>query len=519
MSGIAVIYGKSQGMLVQKMLLALKHRGLDGSDMLRIGDTTIGHSHLTILHKSGSRQPMTNERGDLAIAFDGEIYNHQELRRALAKRRCFKTATDAELLLHAYAEEGADILNKLDGRFALALSGPEGLLLARDPLGIRPLYYGQRHGQLMAASELKAFPAMDDLCMLPAGHALQTGAGPWRFAPPFPPEPMLTRLPLDEICTSIRRLLEQAVAKRLLSDAPLGVYLSGGLDSSLVAALIRPHKPQLHSFTAGMRGAPDLTAARNVARLLGTKHHELLYSAADVRRALPEVIRRLESFDAPLVRSAVPMYFVSKLAAQHVRVALCGEGADELFAGYAYLAKLNGGRALKRELAKITTRLQDTSLQRVDRMSMAHGLVTRVPFLDQALVRYTARLPVELLMPHPKRPEKWLLRKACQGLLPPAILQRKKMKFSEGAGSHAVGADWAEKTISRRSFEREREPEPGVVLRSPEELLYYRFWREAMSPHISARLVGRTLDSTAARTPKLSRRPKKPANAARGPAR
>jgi asparagine synthase (glutamine-hydrolysing) len=283
-----------------------------------------------------------------------------------------------------------------------------------------------------------------------------------------------------------------------MGDVPVGVYLSGGLDSSLVAAMMRPHTVELHSFTAGMKGAPDLEAAREVAHFLGTEHHELIYTAKEVKRAVPEVVRQIESFDAPLVRSAVPMHFVSKLVAQHVKVVLSGEGADELFAGYAYLAGLDGGMRLKQELADITLRLQDTNLQRADRVSMAHGLEARVPFLDSSLVRYVSRLPPEFLAPRVDRQEKWLLREACRGLLPSTILERKKMKFSEGAGSANVMADIMRNIESQMEFEENREVEPGVTLRSPEELHYYRIWRKAIGPHISAGMVGRTLDASAA---------------------
>jgi asparagine synthase (glutamine-hydrolysing) len=268
--------------------------------------------------------------------------------------------------------------------------------------------------------------------------------------------------------------------------------------------MMRPHTVKLHSFTAGMEGSPDLEAARVVADYLGTDHHELVYTAEEVCAALPDVIASLESFDAPLVRSAVPMYFVSKLAARHVKVVLSGEGADELFAGYAYLSRLDGSTGLKEELAQITIRLQDTNLQRADRVSMAHGLEARVPFLDMDLVRYASRLPVSLLRPTPQRPEKWLLREACRGLLPPEVEQRKKMKFSVGAGSADVVAEHVRGLVSSAVFERERTVEPGLVLRSPEELHYYRIWRDTLGPHLAAGRVGRTRDRSAGTAPRAA---------------
>lgn len=494
MCGIVAIHGKPDAGLALDMLGRIKHRGPDGAGVFDIGRVTLGHVRLAILDIAGGQQPMANERGDLLVAFNGEIYNHLELRREIEGRHVFKTRSDTEVLLHLYEEEGEDMLAKLDGMFAIALAGPHGLLLARDPLGIKPLYYGWRGDQFLAASELKAFPPMDEIKMLPAGHAMLVGSAPWRFAPPYPPEQSIITPSLPEILQEIRRRLEQAVHKRLMGDVPVGVYLSGGLDSSLIAALMRPHTVALHSFTAGMKGAPDLLAAREVARFLGTEHHELIYTAEDVKAAVPEVVRHIESFDAPLVRSAVPMHFVSKLVAEHVKVVLSGEGADELFAGYAYLSGLGGGARLRRELTDITLRLQDTNLQRADRVSMAHGLEARVPFLDRNLVRYVSRLPAGFLEPRIDRPEKWLLREACRGLLPPSLLNRKKMKFSEGAGSSEVMADIVESLVTPAEFREKRKVEDGLVLRSPEEVHYYHIWRQAMGPHISARMVGRTRD-------------------------
>jgi asparagine synthase (glutamine-hydrolysing) len=497
MCGIVADFGGANEALVHTMMDSIKHRGPDGSGLAHVGNTILGHVRLAILDIAGGSQPMTNESGDLAIAFNGEIYNHLNLRRTLNDLHHFKTRSDTEVLLHLYEECGEDLLDQLDGMFAFAMAGPNGMLLARDPLGIKPLYYGRKGSTFLAASELKAFPPMDEIHMLEAGNAMFASGKTWRFARPFPPFAPLITTPLPDVLYEIRRRLESAVLKRLMGDVPVGVYLSGGLDSSLVAALMRPHSVHLHSFTAGMEGAPDIKAARQIAKYLGTEHHELIYTIEDIQKALPEVIWHLESFDAPLIRSALPMYFVSRIAARHVKVVLSGEGADELFAGYSYLARIGNGRRLKKELANITVRLQDTNLQRADRMSMAHGLEARVPFLDLDLVRYVSRLPIELIEPRVNRPEKWLLRQACRGILPPEILERKKMKFSAGAGSANVVAELVKTSIDRETYEAERMVMPGLELRSPEELYYYRTWRDVMGAHITPDMIGRTLDRSA----------------------
>lgn len=498
MCGLVAMYGEPDEQLMRRMMESIRHRGPDGDGVLRVGPALLGHVRLAILDLAGGTQPMMNERGDLAVSFNGEIYNHLALRRDIEDHHVFKTRSDTEVLLHLYEEMGEDMLSRLDGMFAFALAGPRGMLLARDPIGIKPLYYGRKGKTFIAASELKAFPEMDELQALPAGHAVIAGGEPWRFSPAYPPRPVLSEMPLPDVLTEIRRRLERAVLKRLMSDVPVGVYLSGGLDSSLVTAMMRPHTVELLSFTAGIKDAPDLAVAKSVAEYFGTQHYELLYTEEDVEQALPEVIRYLESFDAPLVRSAIPMYFLSQLARRHVKVVLTGEGADELFAGYAYLDKFERAEDLDVELVRIIERLQDTNLQRADRVTMRHGIEARVPFLDMDLVRFIARLPVSLKKPQADRPEKWLLREACKGILPFSVLHRRKLKFSEGAGSSEVMARRIRERISPDEFEREKRIGPGLVLRSPEELHYYRIWRDVMGIEVPASLVGRTCDNDAA---------------------
>lgn len=498
MCGFAVVYGAQDDALLQGMLSRIKHRGPDGQGEMRLGEAALGHVRLAIVDVASGAQPMTNERRDLAITFNGEIYNHLELRRPLEGRHQFRTRSDTEVLLHLYEEQAEDMLSELDGMFALALAGPQGLMLARDRMGIKPLYYGVKGSLLLAASEIKAFPPMDELHALPPGHFLYAGGAPAPFARTCPATLPVTALPVEETLPELRRRLQRAVEKRLMGDVPVGVYLSGGLDSSLVAAMMRPHCVRLHSFTAGMEGAPDLAAARAVAEYLDLEHHELLYTEQDVRVALPEVIRYLESFDAPLVRSAIPMYFVSRLASKYVKVVLTGEGADELFAGYAYLAGLGGGESLRNELINIIMRLENTNLQRADRMTMVHGIEGRVPFLDRDLVSFVMRLPTDLIEPRPERPAKWLLREACKGVLPAPILSREKLKFSEGAGSSDVIAKWLRNEMGPAEFNQAREQAAQQGFRSPEELYYYGIWRKQMGVDVPPDLVGRTSDLTAA---------------------
>ena len=291
---------------------------------------------------------------------------------------------------------------------------------------------------------------------------------------------------------AIRATLEGAVRKRLMADVPLGISLSGGLDSSIVAYLAREDVERLDTFAVGMEGSADLAAARVVARRLGTRHHEYVYTEQEVREVLPEVIYALESCDVALVRSAVPNSFLARLAADHVKVILTGEGADELYAGYAYLRGLDDPAALHQELRHITGALHNTNLQRADRLAMAFGLEARVPFLDVESVALAFHLPAAWKRCSEQRPEKALLRAAFADCLPEAILTRPKQKYAAGAGSADAIARLAEDAISDEEFALTREQlEARWNYRLPnKEALYYydilreHYWDEWILPEI-----------------------------------
>jgi asparagine synthase (glutamine-hydrolysing) len=226
------------------------------------------------------------------------------------------------------------------------------------------------------------------------------------------------------------------VVKRLRSDVPLGAFLSGGLDSSIIAALVRRHVDELHTFAVGLQGSPDLEAARTVATHLDTIHHEYIIDPDEIPGLLPQILYHLESFDQDLVRSAIPCYFVSRLAAEHVKVVLTGEGADELFAGYRYYRGYQQPEQLHRELRRSIACMHNINLQRVDRMTMAHGLEARVPFLDTTMIDLAMTIDPHLKIHRSegRRIEKWILRKAFEDLLPTEIVWRGKEQFDEGSG-------------------------------------------------------------------------------------
>lgn len=486
MCGIAGVYFHPDQTQLELMLAELRHRGPDDEGIFVSENAAFGHTRLSIVDIAGGRQPIVSDDGVRCIVFNGEIYNHQALRRELGGS--FRTRTDTEVILRLYEQEGPECVARLDGMFAFAILDGDSLFLARDPLGIKPLYYGTEGSRLYFASEAKALLGRaGDVREFPPGTWLHSRLGQRRyFDLPKPGEPTMSA-PRGTLADT----LEAAVVKRLMGDVPVGCFLSGGLDSSLIAALMRRHVKELHTFAVGVPGSADLEHARQVAEHLGTYHHECLVTPEEMLEHLPRIIRHLESFDAALVRSAIPNYFVSGLARQHVKVVLSGEGADELFAGYDYLKQFPVGLPLEHELHGITDALHNTNLQRVDRMTMAHGLEGRVPFLDAALVRLAFSMPPEQKLHGPEPVVKWALRRAFEGLLPESVLWRRKEKFSRGCGTADVVAGVADNTISATEFEQERSISPWSTLQSKEELLYYRMFKGCFGSSLDA-LVGRS---------------------------
>ncbi|MCI2429834.1 asparagine synthase (glutamine-hydrolyzing) [Candidatus Acetothermia bacterium] len=501
---------------IEAMLERLRHRGPDDHGVWRSGHTALGHTRLSIIDVPGGRQPIANEDGSIQIVYNGEIYNFPTLRSQLAHRHQLRTRTDTEVIVHCYEDYGPDCVKLFDGMFAFALVDGDDFFLARDPLGVKPLYYALVDGRFYFASEIKALlPIATEIVEFPPGHWFHSKLG-WKqyfdleaLTPPCGhPSPVLTdgrgaggEGEVSWIAT-VRDALITSVEKRLIADVSVGVFLSGGLDSSLIAALMKRRNSTLHSFSVGTTKGQDPKYAKSVAEYLGTVHHEYIYTEAEMLQILPSVIYHLESFDFALVRSAIANYFVARLAKDFVKVVLVGEGSDELFGGYHYLKTIVGEDALRRELVAITSRLHNSNLQRVDRMTMAHGIEGREPYLDLSLVQVALAMPLRNLTPGPfpkgkgspppslgeglgersglkqrDGVEKWILRKAFESLLPEDVLWREKEKFSRGAGSALVFEEIAEREISDREFDRVRHLSNGLTLRCKEELYYYRIGR------------------------------------------
>lgn len=300
-------------------------------------------------------------------------------------------------------------------------------------------------------------------------------------------------------CDEIRKTLEVAVTKRLMSDVPLGAFLSGGLDSSIIAAIARSHMDELHTFSVGIEGSSDLLAARAVAGHIGSIHHEYVFTPDEIMRQLPEIIFYLESFDQDLVRSAVPCFYVSQLASRYVKVILTGEGADELFGGYSYYKTFNDTMPLHEELYRSVASLHNINLQRVDRLTMAHSIEGRVPFLDVEMIELAQRIPAHLKLrknSHGNIVEKWILRKAFEDLLPADITWRIKEQFDEGSGTVDALSSIGNYFMDSATAEKYRRKHPQDSIRSTEESVYHKLLCEAYAdPSPVLANVGRWQDN------------------------
>lgn len=479
MCGIAGVFQQQANQTVKTMVENILHRGPDGQGVMDIPNGTLGHTRLAILDVEGGHQPM--EYQDTSIAFNGEIYNYRELKRRHLPSLHVKTHSDTEVLIHLYRKFGPGCVRLLDGMFAFAIQHNGEILLARDPLGIKPLYYGTSKDEkhFFFASEIKALVGqVESIKEFPAGHWYHSRRGWQRY---YQLEETIRPFEgtEDEALPAIQSTLREAVYKRLLADVPVGVSLSGGLDSSIVTTLAREESEQLHSFAVGVQGSPDLAAARQMSKYLDTIHHEYIYTTQDMVEALPDVLYHLESFDPALVRSAIPNYFLAKLASAHVKVILTGEGADEVFAGYDYLARYETPDELQNEMIYITNALHNTNLQRADRMSMAFGLEARVPFLDVESVSLAMGIPADWKL-HNGRASKALLRQSFSEELPQEIVNRPKAKFSKGAGSSQLILQQAIEEISDQEFSSERQrlkEDWDYNLQNKEALYYYRVLR------------------------------------------
>ncbi|PBS12157.1 asparagine synthase B [Lysobacteraceae bacterium NML93-0792] len=441
-----------------------RHRGPDWSGVYVDDRAILVHERLAIVDPAGGSQPLLSDDGALVLAVNGEIYNHQAIKRELRAPYAFQTASDCEVVNALYREHETDgsgpsaFLERLNGIFAFALWDRDSgrAIIARDPIGVVPLYWGHdREGRLRVASEMKALvDTCADVAQFPPGHWYDSATGvltqyykrPWRDFDAVEG--------VDVSLDDLREAFETAVHRQLMTDVPYGVLLSGGLDSSLVAAVAARYArhrvedgdrseawwPRLHSFAIGLEGSPDLAAAAIAAESLGTVHHGFEYTFEEGLDAIPDVIRHVETFDVTTIRASTPMFLLARrIKAMGVKMVLSGEGSDEIFGGYLYFHKAPDARQFHEELVRKLDALHTYDSLRANKSMMAWGVEPRVPFLDREFLDVAMRFDAAHKMIHRgsdgyQRMEKGVLRAAFDGHLPDEILWRQKEQFSDGVG-------------------------------------------------------------------------------------
>ena len=499
----------------------LRHRGPDWSGIYSSDQAILVHERLAIVDPTSGKQPLISPSGNLVLAANGEIYNHRELRAPYESSYQFKTQSDCEVILALYENEGPSFVEKLNGIFAFAIFDESNneFFIARDHMGIIPLYMGwDGDGTFYVASELKALEGVcSKIELFPPGHYFHSGdSEPTAWFTPDWKE-------FDNVknnMTSIEDLhdaLSAAVHRQLMSDVPYGVLLSGGLDSSITSALAKKYAahrvetddqqaawwPQLHSFSVGLEGSPDLAAAQEVAKHIGTIHHEIKFTIQEGLDAIREVIYHLETYDITTVRASTPMYLMARaIKALGIKMVLSGEGADELFGGYLYFHKAPNEKEFHEETVRKLEKLHQYDCLRANKSLAAWGIEGRVPFLDKEFIEVAMRLNPKDKMITSDRMEKWVLRKAFENYLPESVAWRQKEQFSDGVGYSWIDTlkELVESEVNDEQMENAHYRFPVQTPQNKEEF-YYRTIFESHFPSEAAALSVPSVPSVACSTP------------------
>ena len=439
-----------------EMSKKIRHRGPDWSGIFSNEKAILAHERLAIVDPSSGKQPLVSEDKKLILAANGEIYNHRELRKQFEGVYNFQTASNCEVILALYKEKRETFLDELNGIFGFALYDVEKdtYFIARDHMGIIPLYIGwDEKGTFYVASELKA---LEGICtkieLFPPGHYVSSKDGIYKK---WYSRDWMEFDAVKENESSIDKIhdaLEAAVHRQLMSDVPYGVLLSGGLDSSIISAITKKYAtkriesddtqaawwPQLHSFSVGLDGSPDLIAAQKVADHIGTIHHEIKFTIQEGLDAIKDVIYKLETYDITTIRASTPMYLMARvIKSMGVKMMLSGEGADELFGGYLYFHKAPNAEEFHKETVRKLDKLHMYDCLKANKSLAAWGIEGRVPFLDKEFMDVAMQIKPKDKMINGERMEKWVLRKAFEKYLPESVAWRQKEQFSDG-----VGYDW-----------------------------------------------------------------------------
>jgi len=488
----------------------IRHRGPDWSGIYCGGSAILAHERLSIVDPESGGQPLFSPDRKQILAVNGEIYNHQEIRRRYAGKYEFQTGSDCEVILALYREKGIRFLEELSGIFAFVLYDEERneFLIARDPIGVIPLYIGfNSDGKVFVASELKALEGQCERYepFLP-GHYYYSGEGQqtryyrrdWFNYAAVKDNPASVE--------AIRDALEDAVKRQLMSDVPYGVLLSGGLDSSVISAIAEKYSemriednsqtkaywPRLHSFAVGLKGAPDLAKAKLVADHIGTVHHEINYSIQEGLDAIRDVIYFIETYDVTTVRASTPMYLLARvIKSMGIKMVLSGEGADEIFGGYLYFHKAPSARDFHEETVRKLSKLYLYDCLRANKSLSAWGVEGRVPFLDKEFLDVAMRTNPEAKMCPGSTMEKRIVREAFADMLPEAVAWRQKEQFSDGVGYSWIDTlkQLTSEAVSDEQMAHAAERFPINPPRNKEEYYYRSIFAEHFPSDSAARSV------------------------------
>ncbi len=436
-----------------EMSKKIRHRGPDWSGIFSNDNAILSHERLAIVDPKSGKQPLFSQNNNIVLAANGEIYNHLSLKKQFDGNYDFKTKSDCEVILALYEKYGSEFLNQLNGIFAFSIYDIKNdkYFIARDHIGIIPLYMGwDEHGTFYIASELKA---LEDYCtkieIFPPGHYLSSENDKlikW-YNNEWINYSSVSNNKLE--IKELKESLESAVHRQLMSDVPYGVLLSGGLDSSIIAAIAKKYAkkriesgdisdawwPKLHSFSVGLEGSPDLEAARLVANHIDSIHHEIIFTIQEGIDAINDVIYNLETYDVTTVRASTPMYLMARvIKSMGVKMVLSGEGADEIFGGYLYFHKAPSAKDFHDENVRKLGKLHLYDCLRANKSLAAWGVEGRVPFLDKEFIDVAMRINPKYKMIDSEHMEKWILREAFKDYLPEEIVWRQKEQFSDGVG-------------------------------------------------------------------------------------
>jgi len=506
---------------ILEMSKSIRHRGPDWSGIFSNENALMGHERLAIVDPTSGNQPLYSEDGRYVLAANGEIYNHAELKKQFEGKYNFQTASDCEVILALYQEKGPAFVDDLNGIFGFALydTQEDRYFVARDHMGIIPLYMGyDANGTFYVASELKA---LEGVCtkieLFPPGHYLSSeDKAPVQWYQ----RDWMEYDAVKENSTSIDALhdaLSDAVHRQLMSDVPYGVLLSGGLDSSVTSALAKKFAakrvesgdeqsawwPQLHSFSVGLEGSPDLAAARKVADHIGTVHHEIKFTIQEGLDAIRDVIYHLETYDITTVRASTPMYLMARvIKSMGIKMVLSGEGADELFGGYLYFHKAPTSKDFHEETVRKLDKLHQYDCLRANKSLAAWGIEGRVPFLDKEFMDVAMRINPQDKMINGERMEKWVIRKAFEKYLPESVAWRQKEQFSDGVGYSWIDTlkEVVEAEVTDEQMANAHYKFPTQTPQNKEEF-YYRSIFEEHFPSEAAALCVPSVPSVACSTP------------------